>query len=130
MQPLIVAHCGDRRNAPESTPTAFSSAIDKGADAIEFDVHLTKDGYLLIHHNYYLGRTENGNGYIEEHSFQTLRELDIGSWFDPDFASERMLTLEEVLTLGRGKVRFEIDQFSTDKLDLALRLRNIHNRVG
>lgn len=125
MNPLIVAHCGDMQNAPESTFAAFNAAVEKAADVIEFDVHLTADGKLLIHHDYYLGRTENGQGAIGEHIFADLRKLDIGSWFASCFAMERMLTLAEVLELGRGKVHFEIDMRAPDLILLRLILAEI-----
>lgn len=108
-KPLIVAHCGDVQTAPESTLPAFERAIMKGADALEFDVHLTKDGELVIYHDYYLGRTSQGSGHIGEYTLHELRALDAGSWFDAQFAGEKIPTLSEVFALGKGQVRFEID---------------------
>ncbi len=107
--PLIVARCGDIQSAPENTLAAFARAIAKGADTIELDVHLTRDGELIVHHDFYLGRTDNGHGYIGDHSLAELKALDAGSWFDATFAGERMPTLGEVLDLGKGQIRFEID---------------------
>jgi glycerophosphoryl diester phosphodiesterase len=72
-KPRVVARCGDLQNAPESTLPAFEQAIARGAYAIEFDVHLTRDGELVVHHDFYLGRTNNGNGYIGDYTF----------WFQP-----------------------------------------------
>jgi glycerophosphoryl diester phosphodiesterase len=112
--PLIVAPCGDVQNAPESTLTAFEQAILQGADAIEFDVHLTRDGELVIHHDYYLGRTASGQGYLSDYTLAELRALDAGSWFDQRFAGAMIPTLREVLDLGKGKVRFEIDMRGSD----------------
>jgi len=109
MKTLIVARCGDTQNAPESTLASFELAIDKGADAIEFDVHLTADNELIVHHDYYLGRTAQGNGFIGEHSLEQLTHLDIGSWFKPNFSEERMPTLDQIFELGKRRVRFEID---------------------
>jgi len=116
--PLIVARCGDVHSAPESTLPAFASAIDKGADSIEFDVHLTRDGHLIVHHDFYLGRTDTGTGYVGDLALAELRALDAGSWFDARFCGERMPTLEEVLTLGRGEVGFEIDMKGSSLLFL------------
>jgi glycerophosphoryl diester phosphodiesterase len=106
---VVVARCGDSQCAPESTIPAFESAIDKGADAVEFDVHLTKDGELVVHHDYYLGRTDDGSGYIGDFTLAELQALDAGAWFGEAFAGTRMPTLDEVLYLGKGRVRFEID---------------------
>ena len=108
-KPLIVARCGDQQNAPESTLPAFESAIAKGADTIELDVAMTKDGELVVHHDYRLGRTDNGSGYIGDYTLAELKGLDAGGWFDTKFAGERIPTLNEVLTLGKGSIRFEID---------------------
>lgn len=129
MKPRIVAHKGDMQNAPESTFAAFRSAIDKGADTIEFDVHLTKDNQLVIHHDYYLGRTEQAQGAIEDFTLAELRDLDIGSWFSPRFAEERIMTLPEVLALGQGNIRFEIDMRTPDLQLLNLILADI-DRFG
>jgi glycerophosphoryl diester phosphodiesterase len=113
---LIVARCGDLRCAPENTIAAFESAIAKGADTIEFDVHLTKDVRLIVHHDYYLGRTNDGSGFIGDYTQAELRALDAGGWFGEKFVGVRMPTLDEVLDLGKGKVRFEIDMRTPTKL--------------
>ncbi len=108
-RPLIVAHRGDTAHYPENTLAAFESAVRKGANAIELDVHLTRDGELVVHHDYTLGRTVAGEGTITERTLGELRSLEAGSWFGPDFAHERIPTLGEVLALGRGRVRFELE---------------------
>jgi len=108
-QPLIVSRCGDLKNAPESTLPAFEGAIAKGADAIEFDVHLTGDGELIVHHDYYLGRTGEGSGHVSDYTLAELRALDVGRRFGSEFAGEHIPTLGEVLDLGRARARFEID---------------------
>jgi glycerophosphoryl diester phosphodiesterase len=113
---LIVARCGDLRCAPENTIAAFESAIAKGADTIEFDVHLTKDVRLIVHHDYYLGRTDDGSGFIGDYTLVELRAMDAGDWFGEGFAGVQMPTLDEVLDLGKGKVRFEIDMRTPTKL--------------
>jgi len=106
---LIVARCGDIQHNPESTLPAFEQAILKGADTIELDVHLTQDDQLVIHHDYYLGRTDNGSGYIGDQTLADLRKLDAGGWFDARFRGEKIPTLQEVFDLGKNRVRFEID---------------------
>ena len=113
--PLIVAHRGDSMHAPENTIAAFEQAISKGADAVELDVHLTKDNELVVHHDFYLGRTNNGTGFISDFTFAELSTLDAGSWFDSAFATEKLPTLQEVLRLGKGKIRFEIELKGTSK---------------
>jgi glycerophosphoryl diester phosphodiesterase len=108
-KPIVVARCGNQQNAPESTLPAFEQAIACGAHGIELDVHLTKDGELVVHHDYYLGRTNNGNGYISAYALAELRSLDAGSWFEAGFTGEKIPTLSQVLELGKGKIRIEID---------------------
>lgn len=108
-RPLIVAHRGDNAHYPENTLAAFESAMRQGADALELDVHLTREGELVVHHDYTLGRTVAGEGPISDYSLAELKVLDAGSWFGPAFAGERIPTLGEVMTLGRGQVRFELE---------------------
>ena len=119
--PLIIAHRGDLEQAPENTLSSFESAITKGADTIELDVHLSADNQLAVHHDYYLERTTNGTGFIGNKSLEDLKTLDAGGWFDEKFIQERIPTLDQVLDLGKGKIRFEIE-LKTPSLDLAAKV--------
>lgn len=107
--PSIVAHRGDRESYPENTLVAFESAIAKGADALELDLFLTRDGELVVHHDYALGRTVAGTGYIGDYTLAELKRPSAGAWYGPDFVGERIPTLAEVLDIGRGRVRFELE---------------------
>jgi glycerophosphoryl diester phosphodiesterase len=78
---------------------AFIKARELGADAIEFDVHLTSDGVPIVIHDYDLARTTSGLGYVYEQTADNLRSLDAGLWFDERFAGEQIPLLEEVLSL-------------------------------
>lgn len=109
MKPLIIARCGDSECFPENTLLAFESAIIKGADGVEFDVHLTTDNELIVHHFYNLGSSDNGIGLVGEHTLAELKSLDAGSWFSPRFEGLQKPTLVEVLELCKGKVRLEIE---------------------
>jgi len=91
------AHRGDSRNAPENTLPAFESAVKKGAHQIEFDLHLSKDGRLVVIHDDTVDRTTNGSGRVEGMTFDAIRALDAGSWFDPKFEGVRIPTFREVL---------------------------------
>lgn len=108
-KPLVIARRGDVENAPENTLPAFESAISRGADGVEFDVHLSLDGELVVHHFYNLGTTDNGQGLVSEHTLAELKALDSGGWFDPRFAGEPKPTLSEVFELCKGRTRLEID---------------------
>lgn len=107
--PLIIAHRGAAQFAPENSLAAFAIAIDQGADGIEFDVHLSRDNQIIVHHDYYLGRTENGTGFIGDYSLPELQAFDIGVKFSDKFSGEKIPTLRDVLDIGKGKVRFEIE---------------------
>jgi len=94
---LIFGHRGARGHAPENTMASFQTALDMGADGIELDVQMTKDGRVVVCHDHSIERTSNGTGWIIEHTRDELRELDFGSWFSPKFAGEKIPTLREVL---------------------------------
>ncbi len=108
-KPLVIARRGDVERAPENTLPAFESAITKGADGVELDVHLTRDDQLVVHHFYNLGTTDDGQGLVGEHTLAELKALDSGGWFAEQFAGEQKPTLSEVLELCGGKIKLEID---------------------
>jgi len=93
----ICAHRGDVEFAPENTIAAFQSAVKKGAQQIEFDVALTKDGKLVVMHDYTIDRTTNGKGKVSDLTFDEIRALDAGSWFDPKLKGAQVPTLREAL---------------------------------
>lgn len=91
------AHRGDIKCAPENTLPAFKLAVQKRAPMIEFDVYVTKDERLVIIHDNTVDRTTNGKGQVTELTFEEIRKLDAGSWFDPKFAGTKIPTLRETL---------------------------------
>ncbi|GIT43944.1 MAG: hypothetical protein Ct9H300mP11_18800 [Chloroflexota bacterium] len=95
--PLVIAHRGDNTNAPENTISAFKKALDLGADGIELDVRLTKDGKLVVIHDRTVDRTTNGTGLGNHHTQEEILRLDAGSWFTSEFAGENPPTLDEYL---------------------------------
>jgi glycerophosphoryl diester phosphodiesterase len=94
---LNIAHRGASGYAPENTRAAFELAIEMGADAIETDVRLTADGAIVLIHDDTVDRTTDGHGSVADHTLAELRALDAGSWFDPAFAGERIMTLDELI---------------------------------
>ncbi len=98
------AHRGDKASAPENTITAFVSAVEKGAAMIEFDVHLTRDDRLVIMHDSTVDRTTDDAGEVAAMTFEEIRALDAGSWFDAKFAGTRVPTLREALEVIPEKV--------------------------
>jgi glycerophosphoryl diester phosphodiesterase len=118
MSPRIIAHCGDARHAPESTMPAFEHAIINGAAGLEFDVHLTADDKLVVHHDYNLGRVFAGWGPISALCLSEVRHLGLSDEarkrHGVRYCDVEVPTLAEVLDLGRGKVRFELDLRTPD----------------
>ena len=94
--PLIIAHRGDLSTAPENTLPAFQRAWDAGADGVELDVRVTRDGKLVVFHDRTLERTSNGRGPVSNFTLTEIRSLDVGSWFGPAFKGETAPTLDEV----------------------------------
>ncbi|WP_308638286.1 glycerophosphodiester phosphodiesterase [Paenibacillus silvisoli] len=106
----IVAHRGWSGAAPENTMAAFELALkDPGIHYIELDVHLSKDGVPVVIHDHTLERTTNGNGPVEAYTYEELRELDAGSWFDAAFEGERIPSLEEVFEFTRGRCKLAVE---------------------
>lgn len=102
LKPLIIAHRGASAYAPENTLAAFKKAIELGADGIELDVHLSKDGEVVVIHDYSVDRTSNGKGQVAELSLKELKALDFGNWFSGQYRNENIPLLEEVLELLKG----------------------------
>jgi glycerophosphoryl diester phosphodiesterase len=93
----IVAHRGASYDAPENTLAAHLLAWEQGADLVETDVHLTRDGELIVIHDKTTPRTTGRPGVVAELTLAELRGLDAGTWKDPRFRGERLPTLDEQL---------------------------------
>lgn len=85
---LIIAHRGAAGEAPENTLAAFELAIRQGADGIELDVHLSRDGVPVVIHDARLERTSSGTGRVRDHTANQLRRLDAGSWFNRQYPAK------------------------------------------
>jgi len=96
---LIISHRGANREAPENTLPAFEKALEYNVDGFENDVHLTKDGVLVVVHDDTVDRTSNGTGTVCEMTFDELRALDFGGWYAPEFAGTKIPTLAEFFAL-------------------------------
>ena len=97
-KPLLFAHRGFSGAYPENSPIAFQATIEKTqSDGIESDVHITKDGKLVIFHDATVERTSNGKGWIKDHTFEEMLQLDIGSWMAPEFSGQHVWSLEQLL---------------------------------
>ncbi|HEX9078052.1 MAG TPA: glycerophosphodiester phosphodiesterase family protein, partial [Desulfuromonadaceae bacterium] len=97
--PLIIGHRGASRDAPENTLAAFRLAWEQGADGIECDFRLTRDGRIVCIHDATTGRTAGVDLTVADASLDELRRLDAGAWKGSRWAGERIPLLEEVLAL-------------------------------
>lgn len=105
--PLIIAHRGDSANAPENTLASIRAAIKAGADGVEFDVRLARDGVPVVIHDATLKRTARLNARVAGLSSHELGKIDAGSWFNArhpkrartEFSKESVPTLARVLEL-------------------------------
>jgi glycerophosphoryl diester phosphodiesterase len=95
----IIGHRGLSSKAPENTRASFMAAAAAGLSWVEFDIQRCASGEWVVFHDETVERTSNGRGAIREKSVTELKSLDIGSWFDPRFSDERILSLAEVLPL-------------------------------
>jgi glycerophosphoryl diester phosphodiesterase len=101
--PWVVGHRGAMGYAPENTMTSFEQAISLGADMLEFDVRLTKDGIPVIVHDSNLDRTSNRSLDVKDLTAEDMADLDAGSWFDLRFAGERIPRLSTLLKWSEKK---------------------------
>jgi glycerophosphoryl diester phosphodiesterase len=104
---LLIAHRGASREAPENTLAAFGLAWQQGADGIEADFRLTRDGRVVCLHDDTTGRTAGVELAVAEASLDELSQLDVGRWKGTRWQGEHIPTLEEVLArLPAGKMFF------------------------
>lgn len=118
-----IAHRGASAYYPENTMEAFQGAISMGADMVELDVQLTKDGEVVVFHDEKVTRCTNGKGRIADYILVELKKLDAGSWFGKGYQGAKIPTLEEALSLCRDKVAVNIE-IKTEAVD-----ENIRNGI-
>lgn len=149
-----VAHGGASAAAPSHTITAYRLALQEGADFIEPDLQMTRDGVLVCTHDLSLERTTNAEEVFPNHArmverrgvksrawpvadftLEEIRQLDAGSWFDPKFAGEKVPTLQELIDLVRGKAGIypetkDPDFYLARGTDIDQRLHEVLERNG
>jgi glycerophosphoryl diester phosphodiesterase len=109
-KPKVIAHRGASGYAPELTLVAFQMALAMNCDGIELDVQMFRDGTLLVFHDPEVSRTTDGTGRIADHTLESIKRLDAGSWFNkanpekaqPEFAGLQVPALQEVFDLLKG----------------------------
>jgi len=128
--PLIIAHRGASKHAPENTLAAFKRAVDAGADGIELDVRLAKDGIAVVFHDSSLKRIAGRKGKIAHYTSTELGTIDAGSWFnrfapklaDPAYKNENVPTLADTLEFlkdFKGLIYIELKCKEADTEQLA-----------
>ncbi len=93
----IISHRGANKYAPQNTLPAFKKAWEIGTDGFETDVHLTKDGQVVLCHNYTIDETSDGKGDISEMRLDELKRYDFGSYFSEKYKGTEIPTLDEFL---------------------------------
>jgi glycerophosphoryl diester phosphodiesterase len=96
---FVAGHRGDRSAAPENTLAALQRALDSPLEFVETDIARSSDGVPVLFHDRTLKRTTDGVGPLADKTLAELKALDAGSWYSPEFAGERIPTLDEFLTI-------------------------------
>ena len=114
---ILAAHRGDKNRYPENTIPAFEAALRFGVDMIETDVHMTRDGQLIIMHDRNLKRTAGYDGFTNEMRLEEIRALDAGAWFSKEFAGTKVPTVAEFITLIKNTdvlINWELKDYPCD----------------
>lgn len=107
-RPLVFAHRGASRLAPENTLPAFEAALRSGCDGVELDVQYSSDGALVVFSRLQLESTSDGVGRVSSHTLDELRALDAGSRFGAGWSGTRIPLLDDVLDLLGGRLLLNI----------------------
>ena len=115
-RPIVIGHRGASGELPENTLPAFERALSRGAAILETDVHLTRDGEVVLCHDPQLDRTTDGSGAVEDHTLAELQRLDAGYHFSSDSGASfpqrgkgiRIPTLNEAFEAFPG-IRFNVE---------------------
>ena len=114
---MVIAHRGASGTCPENTLAAFRRAEALGAHMIELDVQLSRDGEVVVMHDWTLARTTSGRGRVGARTAAELHALDAGSWFSQAFAGEPVPSLREVLAATGLPVNVELKSRGDDGLE-------------
>ena len=105
----VIAHRGASAYAPENTLASFEKAAELGADWFELDCTLTQDGHVIVIHDDSVDRTTTGQGKAMDQTLEALKALDAGTWYAPEFAGQRLPTIEEALDLAKDRIGVYIE---------------------
>jgi len=127
----ITGHRGSKVRAPENTLSALRQAIAEGADFAEIDVQTTADGVVVLLHDADLMRVASISRRLRDINYHELRDIDVGSWFAPEFSSERIPTLQETIDVAQGQIKLNIElKYTWADPALAKKVGNIVRRNG
>lgn len=107
--PQITSHRGSSYYAPENTLLAIEYAVRDLANYVEIDAQQTKDGKIVIIHDTSLKRTTGVDKKINEVTYDEIKDLDAGKWFDNNLQDAKIPTLDEVLEYCKGKIKLNIE---------------------
>ena len=131
MKTLVFAHRGASARCPENTLEAFSAAVELGAEGIELDVQLSKDGEIVVAHDERLERVSDGTGYLNDHTLKELKSLDFSKPLPG--AVCRIPELAEVFSLIKpSALKINIELKNTERLypELPEKLLALVNKYG
>jgi glycerophosphoryl diester phosphodiesterase len=120
---LIIGHKGANSIAPENTLKAFQKAIELQADYVEFDIQLTKDGEIVIIHDFDTFNATGVKGLIEDMTLDQIKSLDAGE-------GEKIPTLREIISITRKKIGLQIEIKSTNLLDKLIHIMREENLIS
>ena len=106
--PRLCAHRGQNTVAPENSLPAYGIAVALGAEEIEFDLRVTKDGVLVSSHEYDLSLLSDGFGHVENLTYDEISKFDFGVKFDKNFKGLRIPTFEDILKQFAGRAVMNI----------------------
>ena len=114
---ILAAHRGDRKTAPENTIPAFEKALAFGADMIETDIRMTKDGELIVIHDRSVLRVTGHEGFTNEMTLEEIKSLDAGGWFSESYKNTQIPTVKEFIALIKDTnilVNWELKDYPTE----------------
>lgn len=117
MDTQITAHRGSTLRAPENSLASIKEAISEGADFAEIDVQTTKDDVPVLFHDSTLKRISGISNEIKNLSYEEVSKIDNGSYVGPEFADEKIPSLESVLEEAKGKIKLNIELKPTKEND-------------
>lgn len=134
---LVFGHRGAMARAPMNTLAAFELARSEGADGIELDLRLSRDGHLVVIHDDLVDATTDGLGSVADLTLAEVKRLDAGSWFSDSYAGETIPTLDEVFdAFGPAlfiNIEIKSSRDSVDRMEKALaqciRRHNMRERI-